>query len=136
MKRATVTAEKRKKTTADAIARGQETARKAEDARIAKEERQRRAEEAKAEAIIAQIPDRAERESEQGRNHAIVMSVKYEDYTRPHGATDWRVCQGDWLKGVAKLVFEFCVEANLKPTLEDWHDGVGMNSGHNIVIHW
>lgn len=125
-----------KKITLEAIREGQEQARKDEEARKLKEERIAAANRRKAQNVIDQIPERAKREARAGRSHAIVMSVKHDDYKRPHNANNYNVCEGDWLLGPAKLVWDYCVEAELKPTLEFWHDGCGYDSGHNIVIHW
>lgn len=134
-----VDVKKLKEMTRAAIERGQEEARQLAEKVAEKERLKKLADERKAQNVIDQIPGRAEKEAALGRNHAIVMAVKYEDYDRPSHTPegkDWRVCQGDWLKGACKLVWDYCVDAELHPTLEDWHDGVGMNSGHNIVIHW
>jgi hypothetical protein len=136
---AKVDVSKLKDMTRRAIEAGQAEAKRLAE-QVAEKERLKKAQdELKAKRIIMQIPGRAEKEAALGRSHAIVMAVKYEDYDRPRdtpAGKDWRVCQGDWLKGACKLVWEYCVEAELNPTLEDWHDGCGINSGHNIVIHW
>ncbi len=131
-----VDVKKLKEMTAKAIYDGQEKARRLQEAAIKKEIRKKFDDELKASRIIDKIPIRAETEAAEGRNHCIVMSIKFEDYSRPHDANDWRVCDPKWLNGAAKLVWEYCVKAELNPTIEDWHDGMGMDSGHNIVIHW
>lgn len=103
------------------------------------EERERRLNELKADIIIAQIAGRADAEALAGRNHAIVMSLDSYDYDRPHSGpdcNDWNRCHPQWLKDVAKSVYEYCTEQGLNPSIEFWHDGVGVNSGFNIVIHW
>lgn len=92
--------------------------------------------EAKAKGIIRQIPSRCQVEAAEGRSHAIIMSVGYNDTKRPQTANDWRVVDPAWLTGAAQIVWQACVDAKLQPTLEFWHDGVGVNSGHNIVVHW
>ena len=127
---------KLKAMTATAIEKGQEAARKLAAKETEKVRLKKLADERKAQNVIDQIPGRAEREAAEGRNHAIVMAVKFDDYDRPHGANNWNQCDPQWLKRAVKLVFEYCVEADLNPTLESWHDGQGVNSGHNIVIHW
>ena len=101
-----------------------------------KEAQRKRADELKARQVILQIPGRAETEARQGRNHAIVVSIGYDDFDRPHDYHNWNKCESEWLKGSANTVFQACLGAGLKPTLEFWHDGVGENSGFNIVIHW
>lgn len=97
--------------------------------------RQCKEEESKAQGIIIQIPERAKAEATVGRHHAIVMEIG-RDYKRPYEDHDYNKCDIEWLRGVAKRVFDYCLDARLQPTLEFWHDGMGMNSGFNIVIHW
>lgn len=120
----------------EAVRRGEE-----ERARILIEgreesQRKKRQEEIKAQFIIEQIPSRLEKEATAGRKHAIVMGVGYDDYDRPYNHKNWNECKPFWLKGVARLVFNACLEAELRPTIEFWHDGVGVESGFNIVAHF
>tara|TARA_Y100000034_G_scaffold135296_1_gene206607 strand:- start:258 stop:656 length:399 start_codon:yes stop_codon:yes gene_type:complete len=96
----------------------------------AKDERVARAAELKAEGIIAQIPNRCAKESEQGRTHAIVMSLTYEEQGKTTPPTH------ETIAGAAVHVWNACQEAELNPSLEYWHDGMGMKSGYNIVVHW
>jgi hypothetical protein len=103
----------------------------------AKAQLQERLDELKALQVIIQIPNRMETEARAGRGHAILMSVGYKDYERPHTKEmNWNMCRAEWLKGACRLVYQHCQESELKPTIEFWHDGVGVNSGFNIVIHW
>ena len=95
-----------------------------------------RFQELKADYIIAQIVDRAKREAQAGRNHAILMAVGYDDYDRPRGVRQGGMCEPHWLTGAARIVYQYCQDTGFKPTLEYWHDGVGVKSGFNIVIHW
>jgi hypothetical protein len=129
---------KLKKITADAIQRGKEKAAQAEAARIAKEEREKKEHLQKAERIIEQIPERAEREAALGRSHAIIMALNYEDYKRPDApdSKNYNECKGNWLIGTAQLVYIYCADAGLTPTIEGWHDGCGVKSGFNLVVHW
>lgn len=122
--------------TAAAIERGREETRKRAEAEELQEKLKQREQELKAEMVIAQIPLRAEQEARAGRNHAIIMSVGFNDYDRPHENMQWSRCDPSWLKGACKLVYQYCVESQLRPTLDYWHDGVGVESGFNIVIHW
>jgi len=123
-----------KKLTETAIAEGKEKARQLAEIESNKERLKRIADERKAQNVIDQIPGRAKREATEGRSHAIVMAIEYHDYTK-HGS-GVSAPTGDTLVGAVKIVYDYCVEAGLKPTLEAWDDGVGMNGGHNIVIHW
>lgn len=90
----------------------------------------------KAKHIIEQIPGRCMMEASAGRNHAVVMSLKYyNDYEQPPGSAGCS-CRPEWFKLASGLVWDFCSKSGLNPTLESWHDGVGIESGYNIVVHW
>lgn len=119
-----------------AIQKGKEEAERQKQIQLEEERRQKEMEELRAKGIIAQIPHRAKTEAIAGRSHAIVMGIAYSDYNKPRGNNEWNICRPEWLVGAAKIVWDYCVGANLKPTLEFWHDGVGIKSGFNIVIHW
>jgi hypothetical protein len=60
------------------------------------------------------------------------MSLKNDDWKEP----SYKNSKPTNLSGVGRLVWEYCVGAKLNPTLEYWHDGVGINGGYNLVIHW
>lgn len=90
--------------------------------------RQARADQLLAEQILTEIPSKCEQEAARERSHAIVMSLRYgRDYIG-NSETD--------LKGPGAIVWNHLVEQGLNPTLEYWHDGVGVESGYNIVIKW
>jgi len=107
-----------------------------------KEAAQRKIEEAKAQAILSQVLSRCQKEAHAGRRHAIVMSVDWDDWDRPpHSTNGERVfggstCRPEYLNGACRLVYNQLAKYGLNPTLEDWHDGVGMKSGYNIVVCW
>lgn len=124
-----------KEQTAKAIEVGKEKAAVIAKKKEAADQKKKLAEEAKAKKIINQIPERANYESQQGRNYAVVMSFK-EDYERPYNENNYNLCKPSWLKGVAKIVYDYCSEAGFNPTIESWWTGDGMDSGYNIVIHW
>jgi hypothetical protein len=103
--------------------------------------RQDKEAELKAESIIAQIPGRAETEAKAGRSHAVVMGLRYGEYTvldGKWGGTNARAVINP--KGVdgkaALIVWTYCQNAGLDPKLEYWHDGAGIDGGYNIVIRW
>ena len=100
-----------------------------------KEAAQRKMEEAKAEAILSQVLSRCQKEAHAGRRHAIVMSVGWDDWKRPPHSTN-ATCRPEYLIGACRLVFDRLAKCNLNPALEDWHDGIGMQSGYNIVVCW
>jgi len=113
----------------------EERVRREAEEREAKEREQREIE-AKALSILEQIPRRAEEDAKATRKFSIVMSFSYGDYNRPRDEKRNNFCDPLWLNGTAQIVYEHCVLANLHPTLEYWHDGVGVNDGFNIVVHW
>ncbi len=133
----TVSVSHLRKLTNEAIERNRTVQRQIAELEAANEARKQLAERNKAQEIIGHINERAEVEARAGRNHALIMGLGYRDYNRPlHAAVGWNICDESWLIGTAKMVFEYCVQEGLNPTLEFWHDGVGEKSGFNIVIHW
>lgn len=124
-----------RRTTETAIAIGKEREKKRLAAIAAKEERQRKADELFAAHVLEQVPDKCEKEAEAGRSHAIVMSLKYSrDYDSP--APNWNDLPYNKLKGPGALVWNALSLANLNPKIEYWHDGMGMDSGFNIIVQW
>jgi len=100
--------------------------------------RQREAELVMADGIIKQIPGRCVDAARARQSCAIVMTKLREgiDYVRPLGDRNYATCSEKWLVGAAKLVWDSCVGSRLQPELQFWHDGCGMDSGFNIVVHW
>ena len=97
----------------------------------AKNERQAKSDQLFAARVLAEVPDKCEKEASRERSHAIVMGLKW---GRDHDYTN--ALTHDQLKGPASIVWNYLQEQKLNPTLEYWHDGIGMNSGFNIVVHW
>jgi hypothetical protein len=99
------------------------------------EERKAKREQLFAETVLAEFPDKCEKEAGRGRSHAIIMGLKYDrDYTY-HG-NNFNILTPERLTGPAAIVWKHLEEAELKPTLEHWHDGMGIDGGFNIVVHW
>lgn len=124
-----------KRLTQEAIQRGKAKKAKDEQEKQEKEERRLREQKHRAEGIIEQIPHLAEKAAHEAQSQAVVMKMKWtEDYTST-GVGHSRgisIVHGS----AADLVMKWCQEAGLRPTVEDWHDGCGMDSGYEIVIHW
>lgn len=115
-----------------AVARGQQE-HQDELVRIAEEQkREQRKAELEAEGVVMQIPSKCEKEARSQRSHAIVMGLKYGKH---HNTTN-NLLKPAELMGAAAIVWQYCVDAELKPTLEYWWSGDGMESGFNIVVHW
>lgn len=120
--------------TEQAIQRGKEK----EAARLAgvnaENERKLKRDQLLAATILAEFPDKCEKEAGRGRSHAIIMSLKYNrDYTHD---TNFNTLQPDRLTGPGAIVWKYLKSAKLNPTIEYWHDGMGMASGFNILVHW
>lgn len=115
--------------TADAVHHGKRL-RQQEINRLAAEvSEKQKASEAFAKFVIAQIPRKCHQAAGFERTHAVVMSlVSDKDYD---GFDQPKV-----LKGAGKIVWDACLKSQLHPTIEFWHDGVGVSSGYNIVVHW
>lgn len=125
--------------TEQAIQRGKEKeAKKLADAQV-KSERQAKVDQLLAAKILAEVPDKCEREAFRERSHAIVMSLNqgrdYECIGRNESAIRV-ILPTTLLKGPALIVWNYLQEQKLNPSLEYWHDGVGMKSGYNIVVKW
>lgn len=123
-----------RKLTDEAVKRGAQYKREVADRNLAESDRQRKADELKAQSILAEAPDRAEEAARKGLSEAVVMTLRYDDYDQR--GQNWNVLMPDQLKRVARLVYEGCVAAGFKTTLEFGHDGGGMESWFNIMISW
>lgn len=103
----------------------------------AKKRREREAQDAaRASLTISTIPQLAYDAAVKGQAEVVVVRLQYSEYTLPNGIHDYRICKPEWLQGAGKLIWDHCVNAGLKPTLEHWHDGVGVHEAFEIVIHW
>jgi hypothetical protein len=107
---------------------------RAEEEARQKEDRQRVLDQAKADNITGQIKERCRKEALAGRDFAIVMSIKYTDFKPVYNGPV--TYSSGTLRGASAIVWQHCVDEGLSPTLEDWHDGMGINGGYNIVVHW
>jgi hypothetical protein len=104
-----------------------------EQLRIAEENKKKR--ENRAATILAEIPAKAREAAVKGSCSVAIMRLEYPEFDKPSG-THFALCEPQWLKGAAKIVWDHCVEANLKPRLEHWHDGVGIHESFDIIVQW
>jgi len=126
---------KLRRLTEEAIERGKERERKRLADVKAKDERQKQKDQLLAAHVLATFPEKCEREAEQGRSHAIIMGLKHgRDHDSP--APNWNELPYHKLKGPGAIVWNYLVKAGLKPTIEYWHDGMGIEGGFNIVVKW
>ena len=100
---------------------------------LARQEYKNKVDRLKAEKVLSQVSNRCEKEAKLGRRHAIIMSVGYDDYSHQPG---YNGCKSEYLVGVCKIVYDELEESQLNPSLEDWHDGIGINGGYNIIVSW
>lgn len=122
-----------------ALAESKKRVRQEQAAATEKAELENRINQLEAEKIILQIPERSAFEANQGRSHAVVMGLESDrDYPQNFigESESWQTLLPLQLIGPELLVYQNCVDAGLNPTLEYWHDGLGIKSGFNIVIHW
>lgn len=102
----------------------------------AEDERRVKRDQLFAAAVLAEFPDKCEREAGRGRSHAIIMGLKYgRDYVYGYGGS-FNSLSHDRLTGPGAIVWNYLQLAGLKPTIEYWRDGAGMDSGFNIIVHW
>lgn len=100
----------------------------------AEDERKAKRDQLFAATVLAEFPDKCEKEAGRGRSHAIIMGLKYNrDYVYDG---NYNSLTYDRLTGPGAIVWNYLQEAGLKPTIEYWHDGMGMDSGFNIVARW
>jgi len=110
----------------------------------AEDERKAKRDQLFAATVLAEFPDKCEKEAGRGRSHAIIMGLKYNrDYVydaRMFGEFlndgNFNSLSYDRLTGPGAIVWNYLQAAGLKPTIESWHDGMGMDSGFNIVVKW
>jgi hypothetical protein len=104
------------------------------------EERDARAlamEKIKAQDVVSKIRQRCETQADAGLEYAIVMSLGEQDYELNRPGVPNKLDPDALAENRAgKMVYDVCREAGLAPTLEHWHDGIGMRGGFNIVVHW
>lgn len=85
---------------------------------------------ARAIAILSDVPSKCYRESQRGKKSVIIMELLADrDY-----ALSKSPLQG--LTRVGKLVRDQLSVANLMPTIDYEHDGMGMKSWYNLTAHW
>ena len=119
--------------TENAIKRGEQEAAEKLAKIQAAEERKQRQYQLFAANVLAEVPDKCYKEAERQRTHAIAMGLKYDrDY---QGVYD-NSLKPEQLIGPGRIVYDYLVKMNLKPTLEYWWSGDGMESGYNLVVHW
>lgn len=98
-----------------------------------RDERKAKENQAFAERVLAQVPDKARKEAKEGRGHVVVMGLKW---GRDHDGYSSNQLQYNQLKGPGAIVWNELSKAGLQPSIEYWHDGVGMDGGFNIIIKW
>lgn len=89
--------------------------------------------------VTERIDTAAKAQARQGLRYATVYDISFDEVDQPdplpEGA-DYSLCEPHMLRGVAKLIYEHCRENGLSPSIQFWHDGVGVNGGWKLNIHW
>ena len=89
----------------------------------------------RAQGHINSIPFRIAEAIMAGGNSCSVMTFGEEDYDRPK--TLWRHhndCKPEWLKGAAKLVYDYCVSEELKVFISGGSVVVDFEPGHEVRV--
>lgn len=126
-----------RKKTGDAVQRGEQKRKAAEEAAELQKKRIQERDQRIAENIIADIPLKCEEAAEKCQSQAVIMEMQYDrDYTYPtqFGGTpvDLPI---ECLRGPALIVWNR-VKGALSIKIESWHDGMGEKSGYNLVVNW
>lgn len=128
-----------RKLTEQAIQRGKEKEAKHLAGILAEQERTVKLHHLLASKILAQLPNKCEKEATQGRSHVIAMGLKHgRDFTYSREPEVFKLdsMPSNRLKGPGEIVWNQLQISGLNPTIEYWHDGMGVHSGYNIVVHW
>lgn len=84
-----------------------------------------------ARTIVKEIPGKVAQATLRDKNSVNVMRIPVSEIDVPTAATRPIVYSHLWLRGVSKLVFDFCVEAKLNPAI-DYNSAEGIH----IDISW
>ena len=123
------------------IARRQVRQTKLDSGEITEEERQG----LRAQEIIDVISALAEVEAQRGNRRAEVMMVMGSEFdpealrqqSQHEEPFEVKNVKAEWLSGAARIVWDYCCQSGLRPTLKSWaHQGMGAMCGYAIVVHW
>lgn len=82
--------------------------------------------------VMMQVDGKAQVAASKGEDKAMVMDLTDED---ADNVTQVQLSTAQ-LKGAAYIVFKSLSGLGFKPTVNYWHDGMGMDGGYQIWIHW
>ena len=119
--------------TQEAIERGEELRKKKLLEIEEANERKKIEDESFAKEVLSQIPEKCEKQAAAGGSCCVVMMLKH---GRDYNSISLSKLEVSQLKGPALIVLNTLRDSQLKPTIEHWHDGIGFDSGFNIVVHW
>ena len=88
--------------------------------------------------ITADIPFAMEIASLEGNTKVKIVSLGIDDYTNPERLYHTGKFNINWLRGVAKSVYYYCVKCKLNPTIEEFSvdDHGSYLKRHDIYIQW
>ena len=118
-------------TTNDAVA-AHEEAERLRKVKIAKKNREEETKiRIKAMGVIDNIRTKCLNAAESMKTHCDIYDIPYGERKDRSNKCDHRT-----LSGAAALIWNYCVDNDLNPTCEFWHDGVGIRDGFYIRVHW
>ena len=102
---------------------------------ISEQDRPKHLAELRARCIIAEISDRLIYASRAGNFSTPIMRLQYTcDYALPN--PHWFVLEPSMLRGAGKIVYDYCVENHLSPTLDFSYSWQRRHSFFAIVLNW
>lgn len=129
-----------------AIRRGQEDILVSETKRRENEvKRKIEAVERATQILLKGLPELIQKATAMGKRSESVLNIKEADVDRPKLNLDARQaqernfldpCQPSWLRGAAKIVYQDCSEARLRPTIVAAQSPNPEDSGFQIRISW
>lgn len=94
-------------------------------------ERERQVIEQRAAAALGHVEPKLMNAANHGKTKAEIIVLEHEEYLTGDGVSN-TATDRDRLSGAGLLVFDALVEAELTPTVEFWHDGMGKESHYFI----
>lgn len=86
----------------------------------------------RAESVLKYISQKCDFEARWGNSHCVAMRLQYQKDYVPTSSLDLPASN---LRGIAKVVYDYCQEHGLKPYIEAWASS-DMNSGFDLMVKW
>jgi hypothetical protein len=121
-----------------ARAKANEVERNQRDVEREKQLQEEREQEERATRILNAMPAKCKAAAEKGRNFAVIMDlasgqdINLSDIREASDDDQLR----DILGGAANLVYSVCRAKGFDVSTHYWHDGVGIKSKWQLMVHW